>query len=112
MEENKKEEILEIDAEQLEEFMDGMDIPDKLPQIILSVGDYDQNEFQRGIDEMSYSAGVITALLNAGVSESFVLEFLLSKDTIAHNIKAAEISKDMHVEVAKTTKGASEKYEL
>lgn len=110
--EHVEEQVLELDAEQLEEYMSDIEIPDKLPPIVLSVEDYDQSEFQRGIDEMSYSAGMITALLNCGVSESFVLDFLLSKDTIAHNIKAAEISKDMHVEVAKTTKGTNDKFEL
>lgn len=112
MEENKKEEILEIDAEQLEEFMDGMDIPDKLPPIVLSVDAYEQSEFQRGIDETSFLAGKITSLLNVGMSESSVLELLLSMETISHNIKVAEINKSMNIEISRNTKASTEKFEL
>jgi hypothetical protein len=107
MEEQEK--VLEIDADQLEEYMSGSD---KLPPIEIPFEFYDTDEFYRGINETSYISGVVTALLNTGVSESFVLDYLLSKDSIAHNIKVAEINKSMNVEVAKNAKLAQEKYEL
>ena len=85
---------------------------DKLPPIEIPFEWYDTDQFYKGVKDASYSAGVITALLNAGVSESFVLDYLLSKDSIEHNIKVAEINKSMNVEVAKNAKLSQEKYEL
>jgi hypothetical protein len=107
MEEQEK--VLEIDADQLEEYMSGSE---KLPPIEIPFEFYDTDEFYQGIKDTSHIAGVITALLNTGVTESFVLDYLLSKDSIAHNIKVAEINKSMNVEVAKNAKLAQEKYEL
>jgi hypothetical protein len=109
MEEQIKEEILEIDEDQLQELLSGSD---KLQPIELDLDEFDEEEFNRGVKETSYIAGVITAFLNTGVSESFVLDYLLSKDSIAHNIKVAEINKSMNIEVAKNAKLAQDKYEL
>jgi hypothetical protein len=109
MEEQAKEQILELDAEQLEELMSGSD---KLPPIEIPFEFYDDKQFYQGIKDTSHIAGVITALLNTGVSESFVLDYLLSKDTIAHNIQVANINKDTNVEVAKHAKLKQEQYEL
>lgn len=111
MEELNKEEVLEIDQEQLEEYLNGSDI-DKLPPIQLELDAYDQAEFQRGIDEASYVAGVATALFNAGLSESSVLDYILTTASIKHNKEAAVINKEMNIEISKNTKVASEKYEL
>jgi hypothetical protein len=109
MEDQIKEEILEIDADQLEELLSGSD---KLQPIELDLDEFDAEDFQRGIKDTSYIAGVITAFLNTGVSESFVLDYLLSKDSIDHNIKVAEINKSMNVEMSKNAKLAQEKFEL
>lgn len=109
MTEPVKEEILEIDAEQLQGLMGDSD---KLPPIEMSFEDYDIKEFTRGLHETSYIAGVITAFLNAGVTENFVLDFLLNKETIKHNIKTAEINKEMNVEISKWQRIAAEKNEL
>jgi hypothetical protein len=111
MTEQNKEEILEIDSDQLQELLSGSD-SDKLPPFEIDLSDYDVEEFKRGIKETSYLAGVITAILNTGVSESFVLDYLLSKETIAHNLKTAEINKEMNIEISKNHKAAAEKYEL
>lgn len=109
MEEQNKEEILEIDADQLQELMSGSD---KLPPIEIPFEFYDDKEFYRGIKETSHLAGVITAILNTGVSEGFVLDYLMNKDSIAHSIKVAEITREMNVEMVKNQKAAQEKYEL
>jgi hypothetical protein len=109
MEEQAKEQILELDAEQLEEYLSGSD---KLPPIEIPFEFYDDKQFYQGIKDTSHIAGVITALLNTGVSESFVLDYLLSKDTISHNIEVAKINKETNIEVAKNAKLAQDKYEL
>jgi hypothetical protein len=106
-----KEEILEIDSDQLEELLGGSD-NDKLPPIEIAMEHYDTDEFYRGIHETSHLAGVITAILNAGVSEGFVLDYLLNKATIEHNIKAAELNKEMNIEVARNQRIVADKHEL
>lgn len=109
MAEEKQEQVVEFDADQLQELMN---VSEQLPPIEIDVEDYDQAEFQRGIDDSSYLAGQITALLNAGVSEGFVLDYLLNQATIDHNIKAAEVNKEMNIEIAKNQRIVAEKHEL
>jgi hypothetical protein len=116
-EQNKHEdvEVEGIDAEQLEELissMGGSEENDNLPKIMIDMQDYDIDQFTQGIKDTSHLAGVVTALLNTGVSESFVLDYLLSKDSIAHNIEVANINKAMNVEMSKNKQAAQEKYEL
>lgn len=112
MEEINKEEFLEIDAEQLQELMGGSEAEDKLPPIEIPMDWYETNDFHKGIHDYSYLAGAITALLNTGVSEGFVLDFLLNQETIKHNEHIAEVNKSMNVEMSKNQKAATEKYEL
>jgi hypothetical protein len=109
MEEQTKEEILEIDADQLQDLMN---VSDKLPPIEIPFEFYDTEEFYRGIKETSHLAGVITAMLNTGVSEGFVLDYLMNKDSIAHSIKVSEINKEMNIEMVKNQKATVEKMEL
>jgi hypothetical protein len=106
-----KDEILEIDSDQLEELLGGSD-NDKLPPIEIPFEFFDEKEFYRGINETSYLVGVITALFNAGVGEGFILDYLLNKETIKHNLEAANINKDMNVEVARNQRLMAEKHEL
>jgi hypothetical protein len=112
MEEQNKDEILEIDGEQLESLLGGVPDIDKLPPFEIDLEEYDLEEFQRGIHETSYLAGKITALLNVGLSESFILDYLLNQETIKHNLETAKINKDMNVEMSKNHKVTQEKYEL
>lgn len=110
MSENNKEQILEIEASQLEDFAE--ESVDKLPPIEIPMEWYDEDEFHRGIHDSSYLSGVITALLNTGVTEDFVINYLLNDETIKHNIEVAKINKETNIEVAKQQKVTQEKYEL
>lgn len=110
MSEQNKEEILEIGSEELQELLGASD--DKLPPIEIPMEWYDTDEFHKGIHEGSYLAGYITSLLNVGVSESFVLDLLMNKETIKHNIEVAKINKEMNIEMSKNQKATQEKYEL
>lgn len=109
MTEQNKEQVLEIDADQLQGLMSDVD---KLPPIEIPFEWYDSSEFYRGIKEASYISGYVTALLNTGLSESAVLDYLLSTETIKQNIEIANVNKDMNVEMSKNTKATQEKYEL
>jgi hypothetical protein len=109
MTEQTKEQVLEIDADQLQGLMSESDV---LPPIEIPFEFYDSDEFYRGIHETSYLAGKITALLNVGVDQNFVLDYLLNQATIEHNLKTAEINKETSIEVSKNAKISQEKYEL
>lgn len=112
MEDQNKEEFLELDEEQLQELLSGSDEIDKLPPIEIDFEDYDVKEFKRGIDESSYVAGVVTALFNAGLSESSVLDYILTTSSIKHNKEVAEMNRDANVEMSKNHKVTSDKFEL
>jgi hypothetical protein len=109
MTEQNSEKILEIDSEQLEQFMNGSET---LPPIEIPLEWYESDEFHKGIKDTSYLAGVITAILNTGVDQSFVLDYLLNKETIKHNIEVANINKEMNIEMAKNQKLIADKMEL
>lgn len=111
MSEHKNEEVLELDQEQLQELLGGS-AEDKLPPIEIPMEWYDEKEFHKGIHEGSFLAGYITSLLNVGVSEGFVLDLLMNKETINHNLEVARINADMNIEMSKNTKATQEKFEL
>lgn len=100
------EEMQEYDIEQLQELLGGSD--DKLPPITIDLEHYDEEEFHRGIKETSYLSGKITALLNCGLSEQTVLDYLLNEATIDYNLKAANVN----LEIAKIQRATQEKAEL
>lgn len=108
----EQEEIVTIDAEQLQELMGSESDNDKLPPIIIEMEDYNMEEFQRGIDETSYLCGQIVSLLNTGVSEQFVSDLILNRETIAHNLETARINKDTSIAVSKNQRVTMEKQEL
>lgn len=109
MTEQNNEQVLEIDTEQLQEFME---VSDKLPLIEINLEDYDMDEFQRGISDASYVSGYIVALLNTGLSEAAVMDFLLNQETIKHNLETARINKEMNIEMSKNQRIQVEKNEL
>jgi hypothetical protein len=108
MSEQNKEEILDIEG-QIEDLLSGID---KLPPFEIELEQYDLEGFDKGIKDTSYTVGVITALFNAGFSESSVLDYLLSTETIKHNLEVAKINKETSIEMSKNQKAAQEKYEL
>jgi hypothetical protein len=111
MTEQNNEEVQEISLEELEQLMEGSE-DDKLPPIVISMEHYDADEFQRGLDETSYLAGRVTGLLNAGLSEQSVLDLILTLDTLKHNEKVSQVTKEMNVEIAKQAKITQDKHEL
>lgn len=111
MTEQNNEEIQEIGLEELEELMSGSE-SDKLPPFVIDLEEYDLEAFQRGIHETSYLAGRVTGLLNAGLSEQGVLDLILTLDTLKHNEKVSEVTREMNVEIAKQAKITQDKHEL
>lgn len=112
MTEQNKEQELEIGVDQLQKIMGESDNLPAFEPIEIGMEDFDMVEFQKGVHETSYLAGVITALFNSGVSENFVLDYLLNKETIKHNLETARINSSMNIEMAKNQRLQIEKNEL
>ena len=73
---------------------------------------FDEKAFQEGMSEISKTCGIISGLFNVGCGEAFVLDYLLNQQTIDYNLKNAEITKDMNVEIARHQKVIMDKQEL
>lgn len=110
MDDNKLNDITTEEIEGILEEINNTDTP--LPPIEIDLDTYNQELFFKGIDDMSYTCGMITALFNAGCSEDFVLNYLLNKDTIAYNIKSIELNNAANIEISKNQKIMLEKQEL
>lgn len=107
MEENKLNEENEIVG--LEDLVENTNI---LPPIEIDLDTYNQEAFMKGIDDSSHLAGYITSILNSGVSEEFVLTYLINKETIEYNLKSIELNNATQIEIAKNQKVLLEKQEL
>lgn len=110
MSENKLSEVINEELEGLVEETNYTDT--LLPPIEIDLDTYNQEDFMKGIDDASYLAGFITGILNAGVSEEFVLTYLINKETIEYNIKSIELNNKANVEISKNQKIMLERQEL
>lgn len=80
--------------------------------IDLDLEEYNMDEFDRGISEISYVCGQITALLNTGVSESFVLEYMVGRDAIQGNIQINRENNEAQIEISKNQRVLVERQEI
>jgi hypothetical protein len=69
--------------------------------IAMDIENYDTEEFDRGISEFSYWAGAITALKNTGLRFEDVVNLILNKMTIDHNIVTGKMANETSIEVSK-----------
>lgn len=113
---NNKELHEELDintvSDSISALLEGDGGDDRLPPIEIDLDTYDEDKFFNGIDDASYLSGYITGLLNAGVSEDFVLTFLINEKTIEYNLKTIEMNNATQVEIAKHQKVILEREEL
>lgn len=107
MEQN--EQILELSQEQLNELME---VSDKLPPLEIPFEFYNEEQFYKGIEDISYICGQITALFNVGLSEQAVMDFIINKENIKYNSEANIVNKEMNIEIAKQQRIVAEKHEL
>ena len=91
---------------QIEEYMNGENEQEIVLENFIEIdtdnlqyAEIDEHKFQEGINSASYACGVITALVNTGVSMEDAVAYLLNERTAFHNesltkiINAAEIEK-------------------
>jgi hypothetical protein len=69
--------------------------------IAMEIEDYDTVEFDRGVSDFSYWAGAITALKNTGLRFEDVVNLILNKMTIDHNIVTGKMANETSIEVSK-----------
>lgn len=116
MNDNKAENQMVYQKEDLEECQHIESLQYVLTPIELKIDnlnfEINQDKFQEGIDESSRLAGYITGLLNIGVSENFILEYLVNKETLEHNMKVTDKVHENNVVVAKIDKVTLEKLQL
>lgn len=99
-------------SDNISAFLEEGDVGDKLPPIEIDLDTYDEEQFMKGIDDASYLSGYITGFLNAGVSEDFVLTYLINKETIAYNLETIKLNNATQIEIAKHQKVILEREEL
>lgn len=73
---------------------------------------FNKNEFQRGLDEISYVCGMLTGLMNIGLNSVDALNYLVNIKVLENNIKVSEINKEASIDVAKETSLQIEKNSL
>lgn len=88
-----------------------------LPPIMLNTENlvdmqYDEDAFMLGVYEGSKIAGYITALRNAGVSESFILQLISNRDILKNNLKITESNNHASIEMSKNQKVLIQNEEL
>jgi hypothetical protein len=63
--------------------------------------DFEETEFQRGIDSVSFVCGMYTALINACVTPEDAFNYIINKENSDHNLQLAEIKKEEAIQIAK-----------
>jgi hypothetical protein len=101
----EKSELSDEQLEQLQSAMEGLSETDPqeemFPVIEIEMSDYDQDEFTRGIKDASYISGFFSACKNSGMYSADIISILLNRETIEHNLKTANINKEMNIEMSK-----------
>ena len=70
---------------------------------------YKTEEFQEGINEMSKKCGMITALINCGITPDMAFSYFIEKETMEYNLKLAEMKNKTDIECAKNIEANNEK---
>lgn len=65
--------------------------------------EFNEDEFQKGLKEVSYYCGMYTGLINAGVPVDDATGFLFNHMSMTMNIKISEITANASIESSKNT---------
>lgn len=79
---------------------------------LVDIAEYDVEEFKRGLKDISYLAGKLTGLINAGLDMETVLTIISNEQNIQHNIEVAKINGEYNVRVAEKQKMVIENQQL
>jgi len=82
-------------------------IPIKTDNVMIST--FDDGKFQKGINDYSYIAGKLTALINTGVTPLEALNFILNQDTFKFNTEINKLICEKDIEVSKNQANLIEK---
>jgi hypothetical protein len=96
--------VVDSDFKLLPIFMNTENIAEKIK--------YDEDEFQDGVNSFSKLCGQITALMNAGLSESSILQLISNMDILENNLKITESNNHASIEMSKNQKVLIQNEEL
>lgn len=63
--------------------------------------EYDEDNFQEGLDDISYVCGMITGLINTGLSPQDALGYVMNGEILMNNVEISKINKEASIKVAK-----------
>lgn len=72
----------------------------------------DEQEYRAGIQSMSFLVGQISVLKSAGVSEDFIREMILNRETIEHNQTLQRLNNDSSEKIAKIQQANQEQNQI
>lgn len=90
----------DLDFEQESECLPQYFIPMDLDNL-QNVNKYNSKEFKKGLEDMSYTCGKITALLNCGISAGDAMTFILNEKAIEANRIIQEMLNENNIQVSK-----------
>lgn len=73
---------------------------------------FNEKRFQKGIDDISYVCGIITGLINVGVTAVDALAYVMAEHSLENNIEINKIASDAEVEKSKIKNLQSDKNDL
>jgi hypothetical protein len=100
------------DLQQLQDLVEQETQEEMLPVIGMEFEDFHQEEFARGIKDASWIAGFYTTCKNAGMYGSDIVNILINRETIEHNLRSSEINSKMNIEMSKNQAINLEKNQL
>ena len=69
----------------------------------------DNEEFIKGLKDVSYACGMYTGLLNSGISVEDAIEIIIGKMNIEHSLEVAKINANASIESSKNATLVKEK---
>ena len=107
---NQEQELMEEVESQEQEYFTQDEVYDIIeqvtPKIEVNTDDVqgyciDEQEYVAGIQSMSFLVGQIAVLKSVGVSEDFIREMILNRETIEHNQSLQQMNNDSSERLAK-----------
>lgn len=74
--------------------------------------EFDADDFHRGLKDASYTCGMYTALVNAGIPLEDAMAFIFNDMSMRMNIKIAEITANANIESSKNVSIMKDKESL
>jgi hypothetical protein len=101
-----KDELIDV----IEQLMDSKDV--KVNTENIQELELDSQEFQAGIDSISFLAGQFSTLVNIGVDKTSAIDIILNERNIEYNMQLNQMTCDNNREIAKIQQEIQENNQL